>query len=97
MAEKFIRKVEDFVCHHCQTPVVGNGYTNHCPLCLWSLHVDINPGDRAATCGGDMEPISLIHQQEEFVVTHKCVVCGHQKSNKTEIGDRLDEYLSDMI
>ena len=26
----------------------GNGYTNHCPKCLWSKHVDINPGDRGA-------------------------------------------------
>ena len=25
----------------------GNGYTNHCSQCLWSKHVDINPGDRS--------------------------------------------------
>jgi transcription elongation factor Elf1 len=97
VAEKFIRKVEDFTCHHCGVFVVGNGYTNHCPACLWSLHVDINPGDRASDCGGDMEPISLIHEHGEFVLTHKCLVCGHQKSNKTLGGDRLDEYLSGMI
>ena len=24
-----------------------NGYTNHCSQCLWSKHVDINPGDRS--------------------------------------------------
>ena len=32
------------------------GYTsrNHCPFCLWSLHVDENPGDRACECGGEM-------------------------------------------
>ena len=52
MSATFIRKTEDFICEHCGREVRGNGYTNHCPYCLWSKHVDINPGDRAAGCGG---------------------------------------------
>ena len=43
----FTRKVEDFTCEHCGREVHGNGYTNHCPHCLHSKHVDVNPGDRA--------------------------------------------------
>ena len=39
----------DFVCGHCSTLVPANTdghYRNHCPWCLWSLHVDELPGDR---------------------------------------------------
>jgi len=56
VGKKFQRQKEDFVCGECGTTVSGTGYTNHCPQCLWSMHVDVNPGDRAAACGGMMEP-----------------------------------------
>ena len=36
----FIRKTEDFICENCGAVVVGNGYTNHCPACLYSKHVE---------------------------------------------------------
>ena len=52
--KKFIKVKEDFVCEHCGAEVKGDGYTNHCPKCLWSKHVDVHPGDRAAECGGMM-------------------------------------------
>lgn len=39
----------------CGRPVVpagaGSDHRNHCPNCLSSLHVDDEPGDRAADCG----------------------------------------------
>ena len=56
MVKRFSRLIEDFICEHCNNPVKGNGYTNHCPYCLYSKHVDEDPGDRAATCHGIMEP-----------------------------------------
>ena len=62
----FQKNVEDFVCGNCGGEVVGNGYTNHCPKCLWSKHVDINPGDRAEKCGGMMKPISVIKTKGDF-------------------------------
>lgn len=37
----------------------GSSHRNHCPNCLYSLHVDITPGDRAADCGGIMEPVAV--------------------------------------
>ena len=55
----FNRKKENFVCENCGEKVEGNGYTNHCPNCLWSKHVDINPGDRAETCHGLLKPIAV--------------------------------------
>lgn len=87
MAKHFSRQIEDFVCGHCGRDVKGNGYTNHCPDCLWSKHVDINPGDRAATCGGLMAPISVEQKGGDYIITHKCEVCAHTKPNKTTIDD----------
>jgi hypothetical protein len=79
---RFTRRVEDFECSHCQRYVTGNGYTNHCPSCLWSRHVDINPGDRLATCGGMMRPIGAVMSGPELTVIHECEDCGHRRPNK---------------
>jgi hypothetical protein len=85
--KKFQRKKEDFTCGHCNYAVVGNGYTNHCPNCLWSKHVDINPGDRACNCEGLMEPTGLENQNGVFYIVHKCQKCGEIKRNKAAKGD----------
>ena len=90
MSKTFIKNVEDFVCEHCGFEAKGDGYTNHCPKCLWSKHVDINPGDRAATCGGMMEPVAFLKKGDEYVLTHKCLLCGYEKSNILEDGDDFD-------
>lgn len=82
MSSKFIKNVEPFVCERCGTRVEGNGYTNHCPQCLWSKHVDIFPGDRAEQCGGIMEPIRIEKKGKEYVIIHKCIKCGLEKPNK---------------
>ena len=89
MSSKFIKNVENFKCERCGFIVVGNGYTNHCPECLWSKHVDISPGDRANTCGGMMEPIGVKKKGGEYVITHKCVKCGFEKPNKAVKEDTL--------
>jgi DNA-directed RNA polymerase subunit RPC12/RpoP len=47
MSSKFRKNKEDFVCENCSREVVGDGFTNHCPKCLYSKHVDVFPGDRA--------------------------------------------------
>ncbi|HCR42265.1 TPA: hypothetical protein DIV45_02815, partial [Patescibacteria group bacterium] len=38
--KNFIRTKEDFTCENCGHRVKGSGYTNHCPKCLYSQHVD---------------------------------------------------------
>ena len=54
---------DTFTCKVCGRPVVpagaGSDHRNHCPNCLSSLHVDIEPGDRASDCGGIMDPIAV--------------------------------------
>ena len=89
MSQVFIKNEEDFTCEHCGFSVRGNGYTNHCPQCLWSKHVDINPGDRASSCGGLMCPDRVIMEKGAFEVIHVCEKCGHQKQNKTAKDDNL--------
>lgn len=88
--KKFTRKIEDFTCENCNTFVKGSGYTNHCPKCLWSKHVDINPGDRLSDCLGMMEPIGVISDGGEYVLIHKCIICGYKKRNKSDSKDNID-------
>lgn len=93
MSRRFTRTVEDFTCENCQRLVHGNGYTNHCPGCLWSKHVDIYPGDRAASCGGLMDPVQVELEQDRYVLTHRCLVCGHVKRNQISDIDDFDAIL----
>ncbi len=86
----FIRTTEDFVCEHCGFFVAGNGYTNHCPQCLYSKHVDVFPGDRAEACGGLMKPVGIEKKGREYTITHRCQKCGFQKPNKAVPEDSFD-------
>ena len=91
--KSFTKTVEDFNCAHCGAVVHGNGYTNHCPKCLWSRHVDNNPGDRAATCGGMMTPIAVESDGDKFIITHKCEICGKIKRQRTSDDDDMDAII----
>ncbi len=82
MSSQFIKNKENFVCEKCGAKVEGNGYTNHCPECLWSKHVDVFPGDRAGDCGGMMEPVRIEKKGKEYNIIHKCRTCGIEKPNK---------------
>lgn len=90
---KFTRTKEDFTCGHCGALVHGNGYTNHCPLCLWSKHVDVNPGDRKESCGGMMEPVRIERKQDAYSVVHRCVLCGRERRNTASADDGFDELV----
>jgi len=90
-SKSFIRTKEDFTCGQCGKEVKGTGYTNHCPSCLWSRHIDVNPGDRASKCGGMMEPISVEAEKDSYIITHRCVECGHEKRNTSAPEDNFEE------
>ena len=81
------RKEENtgFVCEHCGRevlPLKDGSYRNHCPFFLYSRHVDIVPGDRAADCGGLMEPIKIIYNSKKgYQIVHRCQKCGFERSN----------------
>jgi len=81
MSDKFRRTKENFICGQCGAPVEGDGFTNHCPICLWSKHVDDNPGDRANACLGLMEPEAIELEGRTYRIVHRCVRCGTRKRN----------------
>jgi RNHCP domain len=85
----FRRMVEDFTCEHCGADNAGDGYTNHCAHCLWSRHVDVEPGDRAASCGGLMEPVDALLERDRWFVVHRCTGCGVRRRCRTSPDDDL--------
>lgn len=90
----FTRKIEDFACERCGTRVTGNGYTNHCPHCLYSKHVDVDPGDRASPCGGLMRPVSLnVSGTGEWIV-HRCERCGFIRRQHVSKEDDRDALVA---
>jgi hypothetical protein len=91
VSRRFTRRVEDFVCARCGRLVEGDGYTNHCPGCLWSKHVDVRPGDRAASCEGLMEPVAVVLTASRREVLHRCTACGLIRRNR--LGDFDDDEL----
>lgn len=96
MSKLFAKNVENFVCENCGHEVCGNGYTNHCPKCLFSKHVDINPGDRQNLCGGLMAPIRIEKKGDKMSIIHKCQKCGNIHKNKTSQNDSFSAILEVM-
>ncbi|OGI27194.1 MAG: hypothetical protein A2359_01545 [Candidatus Moranbacteria bacterium RIFOXYB1_FULL_43_19] len=88
-SKKFQRQIEGFVCKKCGAKVRGNGYTDHCPVCLWGLHVDVNPGDRAAGCRGMMEPVRAEVKSGKYLLYYICKECGHKFRVKSAPEDNL--------
>jgi len=84
-----VAKKEDFVCEHCGATVKGSGYTNHCPQCFYSKHVDIDPGDRLNTCKGLMEPIGMEIKGKTWRVRQRCLKCGEIWENKLADNDDI--------
>lgn len=83
--KRFTKNDNGFICKNCGREVLPLGYTsrNHCPFCLCSLHVDINPGDRANGCGGILRPIKTEPDPKKgYIVIHKCDRCGAVVRNK---------------
>lgn len=91
--KQFTKRIENFTCEHCGAQVSGNGYTNHCPMCLWSKHVDNNPGDRQSTCNGMMEPISATPTKDGYIIIHKCQKCGKTIKQHSSENDNIDTII----
>jgi len=90
MAKVFTKNDNAFICKACgkQVPPLGYSSRNHCPYCLASLHVDINPGDRACDCGGIMYPVAVTpHPKQGYIITHKCSVCQKVGNNRCAADD----------
>lgn len=96
------KSADCFICANCGKPIpcggAGSRHRNHCPHCLSSLHLDIIPGDRAAKCGGIMDPIGVwVRKDGEWAVIHRCRSCGHLSSNRIAADDNPLKLLSIAI
>lgn len=62
-------------------PPSGGRNRNHCPLCLYSRHVDARtPGDRASDCRATMAPLGLFARPDgEQVLVHRCLGCRFER------------------
>ena len=90
---------EGFTCEVCGKVVNPLGYTarDHCPSCLSSKHLDINPGDRASLCKGILEPIAIENAKKDMKkIVYKCTKCGEIKKNKVANDDDFDKILEIM-
>ncbi len=95
---KLFRNINDgFICKNCGKKILpltsGGRNRNHCPNCLFSLHVDLStPGDRLSICHGLMEPISIeTRRTGEYVLIHKCVKCGKISKNRIAGDDNWEK------
>ncbi len=75
-----------FSCEYCGClvlPLTNGSYRNHCPLCLHSKHLDVDPGDRRSDCGGLMAPVGVEWKSGKgWQIVHRCLKCGHICRNK---------------
>ena len=81
---KLFRKNDNFfTCEHCGRDVNPLNYTSrdHCPYCLYSKHVDINPGDRLNECKGLLEPMGIEKFKDTYKIIYKCRKCKELHKN----------------
>ena len=93
--KKFTELDEEFICLNCGKKVSKLNYSSrdHCPYCLYSLHVDINPGDRQNTCKGLLKPIDIEKFKDTYKIIYRCNSCGKLHKNIMAKDDNYDEIL----
>jgi formylmethanofuran dehydrogenase subunit E len=94
---RFTKINESFQCEHCGASVPPSGSTcrNHCPFCLHSKHVDINPGDRSNNCHGLLRPVGYeLDAKKGLVILFQCTRCGERSRNRALLEDanQADDY-----
>ena len=93
--KKFIVRDEEFICENCNKLVNKLGYTSrdHCPHCLYSKHVDINPGDRLNECKGLLKPIQIEKFKNTYKIIYKCNKCNILHKNIMANDDNFDKII----
>ena len=93
--KKFNMIDEEFICENCHKKVPKLNYTarDHCPFCLYSKHVDINPGDRQNKCCGLLKPIEIEKFKNTYKIIYKCNKCNKIHKNVMAIDDNFDKII----
>ena len=96
--KKFNMLDENFICEHCNFEVKKLKYSarDHCPHCLYSKHVDINPGDRLNECQGLLEPIDIEKYKDTYKIVYKCIKCHKTHKNIIAKDDDYNKILEIM-
>lgn len=76
--KKFVKNNTGFSCLICKAvvPAHPSSSRDHCNHCLFGLHVDNFPGDRANKCGGILVPVGLNIKGETKTIMYRCQKCG---------------------
>lgn len=93
--KRFNELDEGFICEHCGKEVKPLGYTSrdHCPYCLYSKHVDINPGDRENTCKGLLKPTGIEKHKDTYKIIYQCEKCRQEHKNIIAKDDDMNEII----
>jgi Zn finger protein HypA/HybF involved in hydrogenase expression len=93
--KKFTMRDEEFICENCGAKVEPLGYTarDHCPYCLYSKHVDINPGDRQNDCHGLLKPVGIEKFKSTYKIAYKCEKCRMLHKNIVASDDDMNEII----
>ncbi len=98
--KNFIKNDTGFICAHCGMTVepLGSSSRDHCPFCLYSLHVDVIPGDRASECGGQLVPVATeVDSRRGFMIIYRCKKCGAIKRNKSAHDAKIQPDNMDLL
>ena len=94
--KKFNMIDEEFICENCHKKVnkLEISARDHCPFCLYSKHVDINPGDRNNSCKGLLVPIDLEKYKNTYKIIYKCSKCGIIHKNIVAYDDDFEKVIA---
>lgn len=86
---------EEFICENCNKNVNKLNYSarDHCPFCLYSKHVDINPGDRLNNCKGLLVPFDIEKFKNTYKIIYKCNTCGKIHKNIIANDDDINKII----
>jgi DNA-directed RNA polymerase subunit RPC12/RpoP len=90
--KQFTKLDEEFICENCKEKIEKLNYTtrDHCNHCLYSKHVDINPGDRQNPCKGLLKPIGIEKFKNTYKIIYKCEKCHQIHKNIMATDDNMD-------
>lgn len=93
--KRFNELDESFNCEYCKREVSPLKYSSrdHCPYCLYSKHVDINPGDRQNTCKGLLKPIDIEKFKDTYKIIYQCETCKELHKNIIAKDDSIEEII----
>ena len=94
-SKRFQMRDEEFICENCGATVKRLNYTarDHCPYCLYSKHVDVNPGDRLSDCHGLLKPVGIAKKKDKLQIVYICEKCKESKRNIVAVDDNSEKII----